>query len=261
MDFGVEAANLDSSNQLSQVALNAESPTKVKAPSKTEEVSREILPSKFIFCLSFIALANPSIALTASMAEMQSQFSAELRILQDRIDTSTTQIRDLSAEQKALSSEVEARQSLLRARQDRKQRIQNLRRALTEMRDRVLANHSHSRDPTKALLPTMALGDADREFQATPDVASDDLATLNVRLGTYNGLNASLSAHLSSLKARDTELESKYRKVVALCTNVPEVKVDSVLGQLVTAVESERENDVGRVREFLKRVEAVTGSG
>ena len=74
------------------------------------------------------------------MAEMQSQFSAELRILQDRIDTSTTQIRDLSAEQKALSSEVEARQSLLRARQDRKQRIQNLRRALTEMRDRVLAN-------------------------------------------------------------------------------------------------------------------------
>jgi regulatory protein SWI6 len=189
------------------------------------------------------------------MTEMQSQFSAELRILQDRIDTSTSQIRELSTEQKALSSEVDARQSLLRARQERKQRIQNLHRALSEMRDRVLANHTRG----AKRLPTMALGDADREFQSHTD-ESADLAMLNVRLGTYNGLNASLSAHLSSLKARDTELESKYRKVVALCTNVPENKVDSVLGQLVTAVESERENDVGRVREFLKRVEAVTGS-
>jgi regulatory protein SWI6 len=56
MDFGVEAANLDSSNLPSQVAQNAESPTKLKAPSKTEEVSREIIPSKFIFSLCWYYL-------------------------------------------------------------------------------------------------------------------------------------------------------------------------------------------------------------
>jgi hypothetical protein len=122
------------------------------------------------------------------------------------------------------------------------------------MRDRVLTTRS------TPLPPIGGLGDADREFAVDATAAPGNLpdaATLSARVAAYNSLNASLAAHLQSLKARDTELESKYRKVVALCTSVPEGKVDTVLQQLVTAVESEPENDVGRVREFLKRVEAI----
>ena len=49
------------------------------------------------------------------------------------------------------------------------------------------------------------------------------------------------------------------RRAVALCTRMEEEEVDKMVGGLVVAVESERgeEVDVGRVREFLRRVEEV----
>ena len=189
---------------------------------------------------------------------MQSQFSAEIRLLQDRIDATTSDIQEISSQQKALSTQVKMQQAQIRGRQDRKRRIQNLRRAVKDMRERIL---SKSKAEAGMTLPLLSIGDADADFAIQdPSNRAQDAATLNARLPVYKSLNASLAAHLTSLKARDTELESKYRKVVALCTGVEEDKVESVLPQLVQAVESEPENDVGRVREFLKRVEAVTGA-
>jgi regulatory protein SWI6 len=186
------------------------------------------------------------------MTQLSSQFTSELRSLQDRIDKSTSEIRDLSTQQKQLSTQVDAQTIDLRARSERKLRIQNLRRATDEIRDRSGLTNKQA--------PTLAVGDADREYALPDDNALPEPQILNTQLATYNQLLASLNAHLTSLKARDTELEGKYRKVVALCTNVPEERVDDVLQQLVMAVESEPENDVGRVREFLKRVEAVTST-
>jgi hypothetical protein len=56
-----------------------------------------------------------------------------------------------------------------------------------------------------------------------------------------------------------------YRKVVALCTGVPEDKVEESLPSLVAAVESETQNvgeqDVGRVRDFLRKVEGGGNGG
>lgn len=55
-----------------------------------------------------------------------------------------------------------------------------------------------------------------------------------------------------------------YRRVVSLCTGVAEDKVDEALPSLVAAIESEKgvmdgEGDVGRVREFLRRVDGSGG--
>ncbi|KAF2668378.1 apses-domain-containing protein [Microthyrium microscopicum] len=243
VDFGVEPIDPESSEGLSQRI--AESP-KSKVPSKAEEVSQELMPT-----------------LTTSMTQTSSQFSTELRLLQDRIDKSTHEIRDLSSKQKVLTTQVDAQTAELQGRQERKQRIQNLRRAVGEIRDRI-GNSGNARGG----IPSLSVGDADSDY-LLPDSSAFDLQdpadtpdpqNLNSQIGTYNQLLASLNAHLMSLKARDTELESKYRKVVSLCTGVAEDEVDPVLPQLVQAVESEPENDVGRVREFLKRVEAVTGA-
>jgi regulatory protein SWI6 len=193
---------------------------------------------------------------------MQSSFINELTILQDRADLTTSQIRELSAQQKQLSDHVEISQSRLRTRQERKQRMQNLQRAIGEMKERIGGSNKVNGRVAPASLP---FGDADIALAvADPNSVNGagmhqlpDASTLSARVGAYNTLNAGLAAHLTSLKSRDTELESKYRKVVALCTSVDEHKVDSLLPQLLLAVESEPENDVGRVREFLKRVEAV----
>jgi septal ring factor EnvC (AmiA/AmiB activator) len=197
------------------------------------------------------------------MTEMQSQFTNELRSLQERVDTTTFQIRELSSQQTALSTQVETAQARHRARQERKQRIQNFRRAVSDMRDRVgpsKSNGSRTSSP-----PLLTVGDADREFTLpiSPNHHTSanlpDTNTLNAHFSTYKSLNASLAAHHMSLKARDTELEHKYRKVVSLCTDVPEVNVDSVLPQLVLAVESETENEVGRIREFLNKYQQNGG--
>jgi regulatory protein SWI6 len=186
-------------------------------------------------------------------------------VIQDRIDAHTAQVRDLSTTQKNLSEQLEGIQSRLRARQERKQKVQNLRRAVKEMRER------RKTPPTSEGLK---LGDADKEFAAPPSTLQDgntpqhqqggeaEKRLLQSRLQAYNNLNSRLSAHLTSLRARDGELEAKYRRVIALCTGTKEEHVDAVLAQLVLAVESEGDpgqgaggQDVGRVREFLRRVE------
>jgi ankyrin repeat protein len=53
LDFGVEATNMDGSNQPSQVP-NMESPSKAKSPSKSEELNRETLSST----LSILAISK-----------------------------------------------------------------------------------------------------------------------------------------------------------------------------------------------------------
>lgn len=55
-------------------------------------------------------------------------------------------------------------------------------------------------------------------------------------------------------------MEKKYRRVITLCTGVSESDVDAMMAGLIKAVESEGDGgsgDVGRVREFLRRVGEV----
>lgn len=214
-----------------------------------------------------MAETNTNIALSASLGETHNQFTAEIKIIQDRIDAHTAQVRELSATQKTLSKQLEGIQFRIRSRQERKQKVQNLRRAVKEMRDRRKTPPSSE---------GLKLGDADQEFAPPASALQDgnvpqhqgdseaERRLLQSRLQSYHSLNARLNAHLTQLRARDGELEMKYRRVIALCTNTKEEQVDAVLAQLVLAVESEGDSgqgvggqDVGRVREFLRRVEMV----
>lgn len=85
--------------------------------------------------------------------------------------------------------------------------------------------------------------------------------TLRAHLNAYLVNNTNLQRQADELKSRSSELEGMYRKVVSLCTGVVEEKVEESLPSLVAAVESERgglgEQEVGRVREFLRRVDGV----
>lgn len=82
---------------------------------------------------------------------------------------------------------------------------------------------------------------------------------LAARLSAYRHTNARLEQHVRELQSRSCDLERKLKRVVGLCTGVGDdgEKVEAMLEGLQTAVESERDEDieVGRVREFLRRVE------
>jgi ankyrin repeat protein len=253
LDFGVTGDGEITSSQLgSQSQPVIESPG--KKTSRAEELSRDVLPGKLDHSSE---QTKPNIdhhvplAMTSSIAEAGRQFEAEMRILQDRIDDHTKSVQDISTQQKALTAQVERIQARKRARDERRQKIENLRRAVGEMRQSSRSQPQH--------INGVKLGDADAEFSPPASSSPQDI---QAKITAYGSLNTRLSEYLGSLRRRDGELEAKYRRVIALCTGVPEESVDAVLVQLVQAVESEGEvgsggQDVGRVREFLRRVEMV----
>ncbi|KAK3081111.1 hypothetical protein LTS18_010124, partial [Coniosporium uncinatum] len=101
---------------------------------------------------------------------------------------------------------------------------------------------------------------------------------LRARIAAYGSNNDRLRQRVQQLRSRSGQLEGMYRKVVSLCTGVEESRVEEMLGGLVVAVESEGAGgglqriggpgvvegsgamEVGRVREFLRKVDGVVGS-
>lgn len=82
---------------------------------------------------------------------------------------------------------------------------------------------------------------------------------LRHRLETYTKTNTALLDRSRILKEKDGQQEQMYRKVVSLCTKVEESRIEDCLEGLVAALDSEEGEgvEVGRVREFLRKVEGV----
>jgi regulatory protein SWI6 len=95
--------------------------------------------------------------------------------------------------------------------------------------------------------------------QASPHLARISTPVLRHRLDTYTHANAALLTRSRKLKEKDGQLEQMYRKVVSLCTKVEESRIEECLESLVAALDSEEGEgvEVGRVREFLRKVEGV----
>jgi regulatory protein SWI6 len=213
---------------------------------------------------------------------------------QDLINSTHAQLRETSS---ILSEERTVLDGLKRREKDRqeiKQKIANLRRATLDERRRVTSQSNGQRSPDVA-----KIGDADSPFhpsnvedwqQLVETTASSQqlraslmpkqlhslkalpsTPLLLARTSAYKSNNSSLRQYSSSLQSRSADLESKYRRIISLCTDVSENKVEQNLQSLVQAVQSERGDtdggpggqgkeggvDIGRVREFLRSVEGV----
>jgi regulatory protein SWI6 len=95
--------------------------------------------------------------------------------------------------------------------------------------------------------------------QVSPLLTQISSTFLRHRLDTYTHSNAALLNRSRKLKEKDGQLEQMYRKVVSLCTKVEESRIEDCLESLVAALDSEEGEgvEVGRVREFLRKVEGV----
>jgi regulatory protein SWI6 len=95
--------------------------------------------------------------------------------------------------------------------------------------------------------------------QISPLLTQISSTFLRHRLETYTHSNAALLNRSRKLKEKDGQLEQMYRKVVSLCTKVEEGRIEDCLESLVAALDSEEGEgvEVGRVREFLRKVEGV----
>lgn len=188
----------------------------------------------------------------------------------------------LRATTSSLNEERRQLAELQRAADDRKalrQRIANLRRANDNQRNQLILlrgeKSGHRRDVSvgdadsgleveQQKLPALSEG---RPLPLSPLTPSQQnylaslpsTAILQARTRAYQTINARLEAQSKDLLSQSIDLEAQLRKVVGLCCGVSEDKVEGMITGLVQAVESEEgaEVEVGRVREFLRRVESV----
>jgi regulatory protein SWI6 len=126
---------------------------------------------------------------------------------------------------------------------------------LRQSGDRIMRNASDG--PSYLSTPLPLLIDSSTLQSQSPLLQQISPTFLRHRIDTYIQSNAALLNRSRKLKEKDGQLEQMYRKVVSLCTKVEEARIEDCLESLVAALDSEEGEgvEVGRVREFLRKVE------
>ena len=201
---------------------------------------------------------------------------------QSTIDSVHVALRDSSAALGKSRNRLEEIQESARQRRDLKLKLANLTQAVDDERShlRQMQQQYGQLDGEDEL----QLGDADKGLEISPEAfpahallnitpntyasqvhvqaqrqglaSLPSVHILRARLSAYKGNNDTLEEGLQGLKSKSSELAAKYRKIISLCTQVNEDRVDSHLDSLLRAVESESDDvELSRVREFLSRVD------
>lgn len=211
-------------------------------------------------------------------------FATELREKQEDLDQTNLRLKDAGASLADERRALEDLQCRSHEKHELEQKIANLSRSNSELRDQLSQSRGQG---TSGMTANVAIGEADRGLdfdgqlamieQLFPNGAEDvDAANghlseeqrmlltsleradvLRGRVKAYQDHNDRSERQAQELKSRSHELEERYRKIVSICTGVEVDKVDGMLGNLVQAVVSEqKENmELGKVREFLRLVQ------
>ncbi|KAK5724079.1 transcriptional regulator swi6 [Elasticomyces elasticus] len=214
-------------------------------------------------------------SMTAMLTQNLASHKELLRVRTEQIDRLNAQIREFSAMQQADLERLREVKERVKVRGARRDRIAGLKRAIQERKSARSGNKKRPAeldttwlegdDAEEILEPNtpedLSPTPAQRAFLATHHVPSPK--SLQARVNAYLTHNAALQVQADELKGRSRETEDLYRRVVSLCTGVEEAMVVESLPALVAAVESERggvrEEEAGRVREFLRRVDGGVG--
>lgn len=252
-----------------------------KISSKTKETSTQIITCKCQYLrLSFST--NRMLAISALLSETEKEFQAEMEAKQNITNQIHKQLRESSAQLGEERRRLEEIQQRAKERDESVQKIANLKRAATEERYKLSQLHQQYGHPMNGEIREMHLGDADNNVSPIPPNAipsnilqgqnSSNLvqipnhvqflnslpptAVLKARLNAYATNNQGLEDEVKAMKAKSSEVEAKYRKIISLCTKYDESKVDQVIDNLLRAIDSESADvELGRVTEFLRKVE------
>ncbi|PNY26808.1 Start control protein cdc10 [Tolypocladium capitatum] len=246
LDFGIGGENSDGkTNGDAAVEKNG-----VPGSSqRTRESSDEIIAS-----------------ITHLLNETGAAFQQEMKCKQTSLDTLHATLRTTSTQLGEARRNLEHLTATLKKQQLARQKVSNLAHAREDEQVRLMNEQSTSSQPNPSSsweteLSAM-LEAAEESSVAGGGFGSGGMlpsaAVLRARIRAIEGRREVTRKMVQALKGRSRDIEIKYRRVVALCTGVPEDEVDAVVDGLLKAVESERDElDIGRVRRFLGGVEAV----
>ncbi|MCJ1282168.1 transcriptional regulator swi6 [Xylographa opegraphella] len=216
-------------------------------------------------------------SITALLSDTETSFRTEVQSKQARIDQTHAKLRETSILLSDEKRRLEDLQRKVDKRKEMQQRVTNLRRVNEEQKMQLTRSGSNGSNKIRL---DVKIGDADaglnidvaslpstsgsEPFQVPPQQHAylsslERVEVLRARVTAYQAHNAGLEEYTAQMKSRSVEMEKKLRRVVALCTHVDESKLDTLIDGLITAVEGEKGQnlEVGRVREFLRKVEGV----
>ncbi|CAZ86004.1 unnamed protein product [Tuber melanosporum] len=217
-------------------------------------------------------------AIKGLIAGTEKDFQGEIEAKQEQVTGTLNRLREVTLKLGKEKEKMNQLRQRSRQHSELKQHCQNLRRAIEEENVRLQGKGGNTNgdvpslkgerlDPDRPFKIKMELlaqsGDSreigERQKQYLKSLPSTAVLKARVRAYTTNGEN--LREVAGKLHDKSTDLEDKFRRVVALCTGLEEYKIDSLLEGLVQAVESDPgEVDTARVSSFLRKVDESTGA-
>ncbi|KAI1078011.1 apses-domain-containing protein [Whalleya microplaca] len=208
-------------------------------------------------------------SITHLLDETSTSFQSELKKKQADLDSLHASLRTTSTQLGDARRTLETLQTTFKSQSHTRQRIFNLSRGRDEEQKRLMRlEQNHGRldmsdaweaELSKALeSASSSSSGGDPASNANTAVTLPSAAVLRARIQALKSRTGATRKGVDALKGRSRDVELKYRRVVALCTNVQESEVDVVVDGLLRAVESEKgELEIGRVRRFLGGVDGV----
>ncbi|KAI1405004.1 apses-domain-containing protein [Hypoxylon fuscum] len=198
-------------------------------------------------------------SITHLLNETSSSFQAELKKKQQDLDALHASLRTHSTQLSDARRQLETLQAAAKSQSITRQKISNLSRGRAEEQKRLMQlEQSYGRLDTSNSWEE----ELNAALEAPEDAANPPFlpsaAVLRARIQAVKSRTDVIKKGVGSLKSRSKDVEVKYRRVVALCTGVPENEVDAVIDGLLRAVESEKGDlEIGRIRRFLGGVDGV----
>lgn len=219
-------------------------------------------------------------SITEMVRQTEEEFGREMEAKQAVIDNIHASLRQTSSSLGQATQQLKRLQELQKERSERVQKITNLRSAADEegyrlqtLKERYPAFDRSLNGESNG---EMFLGQPDQQFypfdprtssaeisahlKANPEALNGTVTKeqLRARIEAYRQGNGELEKRVGEMQRGSRKVQDKYRRVIALCTKTDEARIDGVLEGLWRAVESEGGDvELGRVREFLGRVEGV----
>ncbi|ROT36129.1 apses-domain-containing protein [Sodiomyces alkalinus F11] len=205
-------------------------------------------------------------SITHLLNESNQTFQTEIKTRQANLDSLHASLRTASTQLNEARRNLDSLQQTVKRQQLARQKVANLSHAREEEQVRLAQEQNRTGRDSEAAAWETELG-AVLEAAGDGTTGDDDAsaagllptaAVLRARITAVGSRRDATRKMAQALRGRSRDVEVQYRRVVAMCTGVPEAEVDAVVDGLLRAVESEKgELEVGRVRRFLTGVEGV----
>jgi regulatory protein SWI6 len=206
-------------------------------------------------------VANLGLVISHLLNEKTGDVQRDLKQKQDDVDALHNQIRRTTGDLTETRKRIEHLKETVRKQQLARQQVVNLTHAREDEQSRFDPAGQRARADRVASWETELRAALETAYGSNPNESSSQILLpstnlLKARIKALEGTTGMTRKMVGALKGRSRDIEMKYRKVVSLCTQVPETHIDSMVEGLLRAVESEKgELEIGRVRRFLGGVE------